>query len=89
MLLLIWVGLGFFIGIIASQIPGRSRAEIVPNVSVSISGAVIGGWLFGLWAPQGPAGDSLLASVLPAGVGAILFLIVYGAVGRRLGEAHP
>jgi uncharacterized membrane protein YeaQ/YmgE (transglycosylase-associated protein family) len=87
MLLLSWVALGFFAGIIASQLPRRSGTAAVPNIFVGVAGAIVGGWLFGVWAPHGVAEGVLLGSVAPACVGAVLFLVVYFAIGRRLGTA--
>jgi uncharacterized membrane protein YeaQ/YmgE (transglycosylase-associated protein family) len=84
MLLLSWVALGFFAGIIASQIPRLGATGTVPNVSAGVAGAVVGGWLFGVWAPARVAESVLLGSVLPACVGAALFLAAYSAIGRRL-----
>jgi len=83
-----WIVLGLFAGIVANRIPRRSGAGIVSDVSVGVTGAVIGGLLFGLWAPRGLADDILMGSVLPAGIGAAVFLAAYIVIGRRFARAH-
>jgi len=86
--LLSWVVLGFFAGVVASRLPRRRGEGIVPDVSVGITGAVVGGWAFGMWAPRRLVEDVLVGSVLPASVGAVAFLVVYLAIGHRFGKAE-
>jgi len=88
MLLWSWVAIGFFAGIIASQIPRSSGTGIFSNVIVGAVGAVAGGKLFEAWAPARAAGGVLLGRALPAGVGAALFLAAYVVISSRFGTLH-
>jgi len=87
MLPLSWVVLGFFAGVVASRLPRRSGEGIVPDISVGITGAVIGGWAFSMWGPSRLVADMLTGSVLPASIGAAVFLVVHVVVSRRFGKA--
>jgi uncharacterized membrane protein YeaQ/YmgE (transglycosylase-associated protein family) len=69
-------------GFIGSKLVNKTGEGFFLDILLGIVGAVVGGWLFGMFGAPGVTGLNLY-SLLVAVVGAILFLIVYHAVFRR------
>ncbi len=80
---LAWIVLGLIAGFIGSKIVNKSGEGVFLDIILGIVGAVVGGWLFSMFGAHGVTGLNLY-SILVAIVGAILVLIVYHAVVRRV-----
>ena len=77
-----WILLGLFSGFIASKIVNRSGSGIVVDVVLGVVGALVGGFLFGLFGARGVSGLNLW-SLLVAVVGSVVVLVGYHAVSGR------
>ncbi|MCU1514310.1 MAG: rane protein [Microbacteriaceae bacterium] len=77
--------LGLIAGVIARLIvPGRQGGGWLITLVLGVVGALLGGWLGGLIFHVGYDGFFSLTSWILAIVGAIIVLLIYGAVtGRR------
>jgi uncharacterized membrane protein YeaQ/YmgE (transglycosylase-associated protein family) len=82
MTLIVWIVLGLIAGFIASKIVNKSGEGMLLDILLGIVGAVVGGWLFGVFGMPGVSGLNLY-SVVVASIGAAVFLIVYHALSRR------
>ena len=83
MTLLAWIGLGLIAGFIGSKIVNRTGEGILLDIILGVVGAVVGGWLFGMFGHAGVTGLNLY-SILVAVVGSIVFLVIYHAVRRAV-----
>jgi len=83
MTLLAWIGLGLIAGFIGSKIVNRTGEGILLDILLGVVGAVVGGWLFGMFGHTGVTGLNLY-SILVAVVGSIVFLVIYHAVRRAV-----
>ena len=81
--LLVWVVLGLVAGFIASKLINRRGEGIILDILLGIVGAFIGGWLFRIFGASGVTGLNLY-SLLVAVIGAVIFLIIYHAIRRRV-----
>ena len=81
MSILAWIVLGLIAGFIGSKIVNKQGEGLVLDIILGIVGAVVGGWLFGLFGGAGVTGLNLY-SLLVAVVGAIVGLFLYHAVRR-------
>jgi uncharacterized membrane protein YeaQ/YmgE (transglycosylase-associated protein family) len=79
---LAWIVLGLIAGFIGSKLVNKTGEGFFLDILLGIVGAVLGGWLFGMFGASGVSGLNLY-SLMVAVVGAVLFLIVYHAVFRR------
>lgn len=78
-----WILLGLFSGFIASKIVNHAGSGIVVDVVLGVVGALVGGFLFGLFGARGVSGLNLW-SLLVAVVGSVVVLASYHAIsGRR------
>jgi uncharacterized membrane protein YeaQ/YmgE (transglycosylase-associated protein family) len=77
-----WILLGLFSGFIASKIVNRTGSGIVVDVVLGVVGALVGGFLFGVFGARGVSGLNLW-SLLVAVVGSVVVLVGYHAVSRR------
>jgi uncharacterized membrane protein YeaQ/YmgE (transglycosylase-associated protein family) len=85
MSMLVWMLLGFVVGVIASKIINNSGEGTVVDAFIGIVGAVVGGWLFNLFGGTGITGVNI-DSAYSAGVGivcAVIFLAIYHSLFRR------
>src|SRR5215472_1356210 len=82
MSLLSWIVLGLVAGFIGSKIVNKTGEGIIRDILLGIVGAVVGGFLFRLVGFSGVTGLNLW-SLLGAGVGAVLFLVLYHLIFRR------
>ena len=83
MSLLAWIILGLIAGFLASKIVSGSGQGVVMDIVLGIVGAVIGGSLFNTLGMAGVGGFNLY-SLLVAVVGAVVLLVLYHAVSRRM-----
>ena len=77
-----WIILGLIAGFIGSKIVNKSGDGFWLDIILGIVGALVGGFLFGLFGASGVTGLNLY-SLLVAVVGAIVFLLIYHALFRR------
>lgn len=84
MSLLVWVIVGALAGWIASMIM-KTDAEMgaLANIVVGIVGALLGGWLVGLFGVQVEDGALSIPSILTAILGACVLLAIVKAVRGR------
>jgi len=80
---LVWIVLGLVAGFIASKIVNKKGEGLFLDIVLGIVGAVVGGWLFGLFGASGVTGVNLY-SLLVAVAGAILVLFAYHALRRAV-----
>jgi uncharacterized membrane protein YeaQ/YmgE (transglycosylase-associated protein family) len=82
---ILWIVFGALAGWIASMIMGNNSSQgWLGNIIVGILGAVVGGWLVGLFAPSlAPANGFNIGSVLVAILGAVVVLFVYNMITGR------
>ncbi len=78
-----WIILGLIAGFIASKIVNKSGQGFFLDVVLGIVGAIVGGFLFSLVGIGGVSGLNLYSMVV-AIIGAIVVLVVYHAVARRV-----
>jgi uncharacterized membrane protein YeaQ/YmgE (transglycosylase-associated protein family) len=82
MSVIVWILFGLVVGIVAKLVtPGRDPRGFVVTTILGIVGAVLGGFMgrmMGLYQEGEPAGFIL------AVLGAIILLVLYRAVARRL-----
>ena len=83
MALLVWMVLGLVSGFIASKIVNKRGEGFLLDLALGIIGAIIGGWLFGIFGHHGVTGLNLY-SFFVATVGAVVLLVVYHAVRRTI-----
>lgn len=87
--LLAWVVLGLIAGAIAKAIyPGHQGGGILATMILGILGALVGGWLGGLFFGGGvgtaaSVGALTLPSIIFAVIGAIVLLFIWGLLTRR------
>jgi uncharacterized membrane protein YeaQ/YmgE (transglycosylase-associated protein family) len=79
---LAWIILGLVAGFIGSKLVNKSGEGVFIDIILGIVGAVLGGWLFGLFGAAGVTGLNLY-SLLVAVIGSVLFLVIYHALFRR------
>jgi len=80
---LAWIVLGLLAGFIASKIVNKKGEGLLLDVVLGIVGAVVGGWLFGIFGASGVSGVNLY-SLLVAVAGAIVVLFAYHAIRRAV-----
>lgn len=80
--LLLWIVLGAVAGWLASVVMKTNKEQgLLVDIIVGIAGAVVGGWIFGLFGAQGVTGFNL-TSLVVAVVGAVVLLGVLRVVRR-------
>jgi uncharacterized membrane protein YeaQ/YmgE (transglycosylase-associated protein family) len=83
MSILAWIVLGLIAGFIGSKIVNKQGEGLILDIILGVVGAVVGGWLFGLFGGAGVTGLNLY-SLLVAVVGAIVVLVVFHAIRRAV-----
>jgi uncharacterized membrane protein YeaQ/YmgE (transglycosylase-associated protein family) len=78
-----WIILGLISGFIASKIVNKSGDGFFLDIILGVVGAFVGGWLFTTFGMAGVTGLNLY-SMLVAVVGAVVVLVVYHALRRRV-----
>ena len=81
MSILAWIVLGLIAGFIGSKIVNKQGEGMILDIILGVVGAVVGGWLFGLFGGSGVTGLNLY-SLLVAVIGAIVVLVVFHAIRR-------
>jgi uncharacterized membrane protein YeaQ/YmgE (transglycosylase-associated protein family) len=85
MAVIVWILLGLGIGLLASKIVSTTGEGTVVDILLGIIGAMIGGWLFGLFGGLSMAGLDI-NTVYSAGsaiIGAIVLLVIYHVFYRH------
>jgi uncharacterized membrane protein YeaQ/YmgE (transglycosylase-associated protein family) len=77
-----WLLLGLISGFIASKIVNKTGEGVILDIVLGIVGAMVGGFLFAQFGPEGVSGFNLY-SMFVAVVGAILVLVLYHALFNR------
>jgi uncharacterized membrane protein YeaQ/YmgE (transglycosylase-associated protein family) len=83
MSLFVWILLGLVSGLIASHLVNHRGEGIVLDTLLGVVGAMIGGWLFNMFGRTGVSGLDM-HSILVATVGAVVVLVGYHAIRRRV-----
>jgi uncharacterized membrane protein YeaQ/YmgE (transglycosylase-associated protein family) len=78
-----WIILGLIAGFIASKIVNKQGEGFFLDIILGVIGAVVGGWLFGLFGETGVTGVNLY-SMFVAVVGAVIVLVAYHAIRRAV-----
>jgi uncharacterized membrane protein YeaQ/YmgE (transglycosylase-associated protein family) len=81
MSILAWIVLGLIAGFIGSKIVNATGSGVMWDIIIGIVGAVVGGWLFGLFGGAGVTGFNLY-SLAVAVVGSVVLLVVFHAIRR-------
>ena len=87
--ILAWVVLGLIAGVIAKAIyPGHQGGGLLATMILGILGAVVGGWLGGMFfggnvGTAASVGALTIPGVIFAVIGAIVLLFIWGLVTRR------
>jgi uncharacterized membrane protein YeaQ/YmgE (transglycosylase-associated protein family) len=74
-----WIVIGLIAGWLATRIMG-SRGSILHNLAVGLVGAIVGGWLFAKLSIA--VAPDFFGSLITATIGAIVFLVIWGAIRR-------
>lgn len=83
MSIIAWIILGLVAGFIGSKIVNRRGEGIILDILLGIVGAVVGGWLFGLFGKHGVTGLNIYSFIV-AIIGAVVFLVIYHAIRRAV-----
>jgi uncharacterized membrane protein YeaQ/YmgE (transglycosylase-associated protein family) len=78
-----WIVLGLISGFIASKLVNKRGEGLFLDIILGIVGAFVGGWLFSTFGMSGVTGVNIY-SMLVAVVGAVVVLVVYHALRRRV-----
>jgi uncharacterized membrane protein YeaQ/YmgE (transglycosylase-associated protein family) len=78
-----WIILGLIAGFIGSKIVNKTGQGLFMDIILGIVGAIVGGFLFSAVGIGGVTGLNLYSMVV-AIIGAIVVLVVYHAVARRV-----
>jgi len=74
-----WLVLGLIAGFIGSKLVNKTGDGLILDIALGVVGAVLGGWLFGLFGMSGVTGLNIY-SLIVAVVGAVVFLLAYHAI---------
>lgn len=78
-----WIIFGLIVGALAKLVtPGRGPSGCIPTIAIGIVGALIGGAIASGLGGEGITGFDLY-SFLVAGLGAVILLVIYGAIAGR------
>lgn len=80
---LAWIVLGLVAGFIGSKLVNKTGEGIVLDIVLGVVGAVVGGFLFNMFGASGVTGLNLYSLVV-AVIGAVVVLVVYHALRRRI-----
>ncbi len=88
MSILAWIVVGLIAGWLAKKmIPGEGPGGLLGDLVIGIVGAVVGGWIFGLFGHSGVTGINI-GSIIIAFLGAAVVLwLVRQVAGQRRGGA--
>ncbi|MDX1440392.1 MAG: GlsB/YeaQ/YmgE family stress response membrane protein [Rubricoccaceae bacterium] len=74
-----WIILGAIAGFIAEKVTNNNMGLLM-NIVVGLIGSVLGGWLFGM---LNITAGGFVGSLVVATIGAILLLLIVGAVKKK------
>jgi uncharacterized membrane protein YeaQ/YmgE (transglycosylase-associated protein family) len=78
-----WIILGLIAGYIGSKIVDKHGQGLWLNIALGIVGALVGGFLFGLFGAGGVSGLNIY-SMIVAIIGSVVVLLIYNALaGHR------
>ena len=78
-----WIIVGAIAGWIASMIMGKNEEMgAIANIVVGIIGAIIGGFVLGLFGVQGVEGGNLIWSILVSLLGSVILLWIINAIRK-------
>jgi uncharacterized membrane protein YeaQ/YmgE (transglycosylase-associated protein family) len=84
--ILIWIVLGLIAGALAKLImPGKQPGGIIITILLGIVGALLGGFIAGPILGIADVTGINIGSIIIAVLGALLVLVIYGAVTGRKG----
>ena len=79
-----WILFGLIVGAIAKLVmPGRDPGGIIVTAVIGMVGAVVGGFVFGIFGGTGATGFNVW-SILVATVGAIVLLLIYRLIAETI-----
>ena len=78
---IVWIIVGAIAGLLADRFVRSVSLGLVAAIVVGILGAFIGGWLFGQLGIS--IGTGISSTIIVAFVGAVILLLVVGAIRRR------
>lgn len=77
-----WIILGFVAGALAERATGTRSSGCLTRIAIGVAGALIGGAIANAAGEDG-VNDLSLWSLLLAFVGAVVLLLLFGALNRR------
>jgi uncharacterized membrane protein YeaQ/YmgE (transglycosylase-associated protein family) len=80
--ILYWIIFGGIIGFIADLIDKKQNNSLIINIIIGILGAVVGGWISGLFGIEINGGFNIL-NILFSVIGALIVLAAYRFIARR------
>ncbi|HET6316558.1 MAG TPA: GlsB/YeaQ/YmgE family stress response membrane protein [Chloroflexota bacterium] len=84
--ILSWIIVGLIAGVLAKWVmPGRDPGGIIVTILIGIVGAVVGGFLVGLFVQGDVLTGINITTILVATLGAIVLLVIYRLVTSRSG----
>ena len=79
-----WIVVGLIAGALAKLVlPGDDPGGIIVTAVIGMVGAVVGGFLFGIFGGTGATGFNVW-SIVVATVGAIVLLLIYRLIAERI-----
>jgi uncharacterized membrane protein YeaQ/YmgE (transglycosylase-associated protein family) len=82
--ILSWIIVGLIAGVLAKWImPGKDPGGLIVTIILGIVGAIVGGFLVGLFTPGDPITGINIQTIVVATLGAILLLVVYRLITNR------
>ena len=79
--ILAWIVLGVVAGFLGSKIVNKSGEGLFLDLILGVVGAVVGGWVFGMFGGSGVNGLNLYSLVV-AVIGAVIVLVAYHAIRK-------
>jgi len=84
--ILSWIIVGLIAGVLAKLImPGKDPGGFIVTILIGIVGAIIGGFLVGLFVPGDLITGINFTTIIVATAGAIVLLVLYRLIASRTG----
>jgi len=84
--ILSWIIVGLIAGVLAKLImPGKDPGGFIVTILIGIVGAIIGGFLVGLFVPGDLITGINFTTIIVATAGAIVLLVLYRLITSRTG----